>query len=61
VDLAHPLAKLARGIDWSFLEQHLGAAYTDSPGRPPLPTRLMAGLAILRRRSKAGVIRAWKF
>ncbi len=48
VDLAHPLAKLARGIDWSFLEQRLGAVYTDGRGRPPLPTRLMAGLAILK-------------
>ena len=48
VDLAHPLAKLARSIDWSFLEQRFGAAYTDRPGRPPLPTRLMAGLAILK-------------
>jgi IS5 family transposase len=48
VDLAHPLAKLARGIDWSFLEQRLGAVYTDGPGRPPLATRLMAGLAILK-------------
>jgi IS5 family transposase len=48
VDLAHPLARLARGIDWSFLEQKLGAVYTDRPGRPPLPTRLMAGLAILK-------------
>ena len=36
VDLAHPLAKLARSIDWSFLEQQLGAVYTDRPGRPPL-------------------------
>jgi transposase, IS5 family len=48
VDLTHPLAKLARSIDWSFLEQRLGAVYTDGPGRPPLPTRLMAGLAILK-------------
>src|ERR1700749_5062884 len=48
VDLAHPLAKLARSIDWSFLEQRLGGGYTDGPGRPPLPTRLMAGLAILK-------------
>jgi transposase, IS5 family len=48
VDLAHPLAKLACSIDWSFLEQRLGAVYTDGPGRPPLPTRLVAGLAILK-------------
>src|SRR5690349_17062652 len=48
VDPAHPLAKLGRTIDWGFLEERLGAVYTDRPGRPPLPTRLMAGLAILK-------------
>ena len=40
--------KLARTIDWSFLEERFGAVYEDKPGRPPLPTRLMAGLAILK-------------
>ena len=48
IDLNHELAKLARAIDWRFLEEKFGAAYTDRPGRPPLPTRLMAGLAILK-------------
>ena len=48
VDLNHALAKLARQVDWGFLEQKFGAAYADVPGRPPLPTRLMAGLAILK-------------
>ena len=48
VDLRHPLAKLAAVIDWGFLERTLGAVYTDAPGQPPLPTRLMAGLAILK-------------
>ena len=48
VDMGHPLAKLPRSIDWGFLETRLGAAYTDKPGHPPLPTRLMAGLAILK-------------
>ena len=48
IDLGHPLVKLARTIDWSFLEEHFGAVYEDKPGRPPLPTRLMAGLAILK-------------
>ncbi len=48
VDMGHPLAKLAATIDWSFLEQRFGAVYADVPGRPPLPTRLMAGLAILK-------------
>ena len=48
IDTGHPLAKLARTIDWDFLSQRLGAVYTDQPGRPPLSTRLMAGLAILK-------------
>jgi hypothetical protein len=48
LDIGHPLVKLARTIDWLFLEQRFGAVYEDKPGRPPLPTRLMAGLAILK-------------
>jgi transposase, IS5 family len=48
VDLGHPLAKLARAIDWRFLEERFGAVYSDKAGHPPLPTRLMAGLAILK-------------
>src|SRR5215216_5911162 len=48
VDLDHPAVKLAAAIDWRFLEEQFGAVYTDEPGRPPLPTRLMAGLAILK-------------
>jgi hypothetical protein len=40
-------AKGAMG-DWRFLEEKFGAVYTDKPGHPPLPTRLMAGLAILK-------------
>jgi transposase, IS5 family len=48
IDLGHPLAKLARLIDWRFLEREFGAVYADVAGRPPLPTRLMAGLAILK-------------
>src|SRR5262249_21208607 len=48
IDMKHALVKLARAIDWGFLEQTFGAVYTDKPGQPPLPTRLMAGLAILQ-------------
>ncbi len=48
IDMNHALAKLARAIDWGFLEERFGAVYEDGPGRPPLPTRLMAGLAILK-------------
>lgn len=48
VDLKHELVKLSQAIDWGFLEKKLGSVYDDDPGRPPLPTRLMAGLAILK-------------
>jgi IS5 family transposase len=48
VDLGHPLAKLAGSVDWGFLEEQFGAVYSDKAGHPPLPTRLMAGLAILK-------------
>jgi IS5 family transposase len=48
IDMKHALVKLARTIDWRFLEEKFGAVYTDKPGQPPLPTRLMAGLAILK-------------
>src|SRR6202163_3152164 len=48
INLEHALAKLARSIDWRFLEERFGAVYADGPGPPPLPTRLMAGLAILK-------------
>src|SRR5665811_2291801 len=48
IDLQHALVRLARAIDWRFLEEKFGAVYTDKPGHPPLATRLMAGLAILK-------------
>ena len=35
-------------MDWGFLEGRFGEVYSDDPGHPPLPTRLMAGLAILK-------------
>jgi IS5 family transposase len=48
IDMNHALVKLARTVDWGFLEERFGAAYSDKPGHPPLPTRLMVGLAILK-------------
>src|ERR1700730_12516487 len=48
IDMRHALVKLARTIDWAFLEGRFGEVYVDGPGQPPLPTRLMAGLAILK-------------
>jgi hypothetical protein len=32
IDMKHPLAKLARTVDWSFLEERFGVAYTDKTG-----------------------------
>jgi IS5 family transposase len=48
IAMSHPLVRLANAIDWRFLEEKFGAVYADGAGRPPLPTRLMAGLAILK-------------
>jgi transposase, IS5 family len=48
VDPGHALVRLARTIDWAFLAARFGEVYDDDPGRPPLPTRLMAGLSILK-------------
>ncbi|TWB47625.1 transposase-like protein DUF772 [Bradyrhizobium sacchari] len=48
IDMKHSLVTLARTVDWGFLEREFGAVYPDGPGQPPLPTRLMAGLAILK-------------
>ena len=42
--------RLARAIDGRFLEERVGAVSEDGPGRPPLPTRLMAGLSIVKHR-----------
>ena len=48
INLKHELVLLAQAIDWPVLEERFGAVYSDGPGMPPLPTRLMAGLAILK-------------
>jgi transposase, IS5 family len=48
IDLDQALMRLATAIDWRFLEEKFGAVYSDKPGHQPLPTRLMAGLAILK-------------
>jgi transposase, IS5 family len=48
INMDHALVRLARTIDWRFLEEKFGAVYAEGTGRPPLPTRLMAGLAILK-------------
>jgi transposase, IS5 family len=47
-NMKHELVRLAQAIDWPVLEERFGAVYSDGPGMPPLPTRLMAGLTILK-------------
>ncbi|RDJ05257.1 IS5 family transposase [Rhizobium grahamii] len=48
INMKHELVRLAQAIDWSVLEARFGTVYSDGAGMPPLPTRLMAGLAILK-------------
>jgi IS5 family transposase len=48
IDLGHPLARLAEQIDWGFLDQRFGSVCQAGAGQPGLPTRLVAGLFILK-------------
>ena len=48
INMNHELVRLGRQIDWRLIGNKLGEVYTDEPGQPPLPTRLMAGMAILK-------------
>ena len=43
-----PLVRLAREIDWGFLDRRFASVCTPGPGQPGLPTRLVAGLFILK-------------
>ena len=59
LNMQHQLVKLAATVNWKHLEAVCGEVYSDAPqgdggkskskgGQPPLPTRLMAGLQILK-------------
>lgn len=48
INLRHPLVRLATEIDWGFLAGRFGSVCRVGPGQPPLPTRLVAGLLILK-------------
>ena len=48
INLKHALVTLSKTVSWSFIEGKCGEVYADGPGMPPLPTRLMAGLSILK-------------
>src|SRR4051795_13018321 len=48
INLRHPLVCLAAEIDWDFLAGRFSSVCSVGPGQPPLPTRLVAGLFILK-------------
>jgi IS5 family transposase len=48
IDLKHPLVLLAGEIDWDFLDGRFRTVCLPGPGQPGLPTRLVAGLFILK-------------
>src|SRR6516165_11786705 len=48
INLRHPLVRLAGKIDWNFLTGRFRSVCRVGPGQPPLPTRLVAGLLILK-------------
>ena len=48
IDMGHPLVRLAGEMDWSFLDGRFGSVCRAGPGQPGLPTRLVAGLFILK-------------
>jgi IS5 family transposase len=48
INLRHPLVRLARQTDWDFLAVRFNSVCRVGPGQPPLPTRLVAGLFILK-------------
>src|SRR5271169_310952 len=48
INLRHPLVRLAGEIDWDFLAGRFSSVCRVGPGQPPLSTRLVAGLFILK-------------
>lgn len=48
IDLGHPLVRLAQAIDWDFLDGRFASVCRAGSGQPPLPSRLVAGLMILK-------------
>src|SRR5262249_43327110 len=48
INFRHPLVRWAEEIDWDFLARRFSSVCRVGPGQPPLPTRLVAGLFILK-------------
>ena len=54
IDMGHPMVRLAEEIDWTFLDGRFSSVCQPGPGQPGLPTRLVAGLFILKMGYSAG-------
>src|SRR5262249_23138911 len=48
INLRHPLVRLAGEIDWDFLARRFSSVCRVGPGEPPVPTRPVAGLVLLK-------------
>ena len=48
IDMSHPLVRLAGLIDWTVLDERFSSVCQAGSGQPGLPTRLVAGLFILK-------------
>jgi transposase, IS5 family len=48
INLSHPMVRLAGLIDWDFLHTRFSSVCIPGAGQPPLPSRLVAGLFILK-------------
>ena len=48
IDMGHPLVRLAVLIDWNILDERFSSVCQARSGQPGLPTRLVAGLFILK-------------
>ena len=62
VDLEHPLVVLADIIDWSAIERVVPVPVAPGPGRPAIPSRLIAGLLYLEyafKLSDSEVVALW--
>ena len=49
IDPDHPLVHLAQDLNWNQLEGRIRSACRPGPGQPPLASRLIAGLFVLKR------------
>jgi IS5 family transposase len=47
INMKHELVRLARTIDWSWIDTELAECFSEE-GRPGLPTRFMVGLLLLK-------------